>query len=113
MTDTGARGSHEEQEEEVHKRVRFNEELEVVEPDSADVDVALSGGAHGAAAQGDKRKRDIDDVGEKGMDIDKVAEVDTALDGGTDGDAVEGGDVTLGTMLSGMSRVDPEIENGL
>ena len=70
----------------------------------------MSGGAHGAAAQGDKRKREIDDVGEKGMDIDKITEVDAALGGGTDGDAVEGGGNTLGAMLSRMSRVDPEIE---
>ena len=60
MEDTGARGSQEEQEGEAPKRVRFSEELEVVEPDSVDVEVALSGGAHGAAVQGDKRKRKID-----------------------------------------------------
>ena len=52
---------------------------------------AYSGGAHGATVQGDKRKREIDDVGERGKDICMISEVDAALGGGTHGDAVEGG----------------------
>ena len=60
----------------------------------ADTDVAQSGSAHGAAAQGDKRKREVDDVRDRSMDIDKLTEVKS-----------------VGAMLSRMSRVDPEIDN--
>ena len=62
MEDTGARGSQEEQEGEAPKRVIFSDDDErdevKVEPELADTDVAQSGSAHGAAAQGDKRKRE-------------------------------------------------------
>ena len=74
MEDTGARGSQEEQERKVPKKVRFSEEEDKAEPDSADLEVAQSGGTDGAAAQGDKWKREDEYVIDRGMGIDKLVD---------------------------------------
>ena len=75
MTDTGARGSQEEPERE-GKKVRFNAEVESV-PIASDIEEsmeALDGSADGAAVPGHKRKRDLEDEGGRGMDIDLMIE---------------------------------------
>ena len=62
----------------------------VVESEIADTDAAQSGSAHGAAAQGDKKRRESDDEKDRGMDIDQISEAKS-----------------LGVMLSRLSRIDP------
>ena len=94
----GTRGSQEEQDEEKKKRVRFSEEEEQeddpVGSGGAETTVAQGGGSDGAAVPGHKRKRDVDDEGGKGMDIDAVSVIES-----------------LGGMLSRISIVDPEMDH--
>ena len=56
--------------------------------------MAQGGGPDGAAAPGHKRKRDVNDEGGKGMDIDTISAVES-----------------LGGMLSRISTVDPGLEH--
>ena len=96
MSDTGAQGSQEELEREVKKRVRFSEGEEPgprqVDSEIADSAEAQDGSAHGAVVLGHKRKRDLEDEGGKGMDIDAIGKV-SSPSGVAHGDAVGGSSV--------------------
>ena len=112
MTDTGARGSQEEIETTITKKVRFNEEIESEgrEPGIAESMEAVDGSTDGAAVPAHKRKRDVEDEGDRGMDIDLVVE-GSPSSGGTHGQAA-GGSVaeSFGGYLCRLSEVDPEVE---
>ena len=66
----------EERTDEKKKKVRLSdEEVQLDDPRGSGGDheiEAQDGGPHGAAAPGGKRKRDLEDQGDKGMDIDSV-----------------------------------------
>ena len=80
------------------KRVRFNDEEEreadPVGSEEADTTMAQGGGPVGAAAPSHKRKRNVNDEGGKGMNIDTISVVES-----------------LGGVLSRISTVDPGLEH--
>ena len=68
------------------------------------------GSAHGSVVLDHKGKRDIDDEGGKGMDIDAVREMGSSSSAAHGGAA--GGDMfgSLGGMLSRISIVNAEVD---
>ena len=87
------------------------------EPEGSQVDsrivdstVVQDGSAHGAVVLGHKRKRDLDDEGGKGMDIDAIRETGSPSSV-AHGDAAGGDRVqSLGGMFSRISIADPEMD---
>ena len=94
--------------------MRFSDDQDdnqhMVDSEIADTTEAHDGSAHGDAALGHKRKRDIEDEAGRGMDIDAVGEVGSPS-GGAHGAAAGGDEMeSIGGLLSRISMVDPEIE---